>query len=174
MTVSDKHRISQSYQLAICWRSCLSLDVVSSIPAGSTIICRFLCGFICISLCQRINITPANLYMISIIPSCEMQLERKNPYLINLQISQWSTFDRRVKHSSIEPKDTLTHWGRVTHICVGKLTIIGSDNDLSPERREAIIWTNAGVLLTGPLETNFIEILIDIQTFSLKAMGVRG
>ena len=26
----------------------------------------------------------------------------------------------------------LTHWGRATHICVGKLTIIGSDNGLSP------------------------------------------
>ena len=26
----------------------------------------------------------------------------------------------------------LTHWGRVTHICVGNLTIIGSDNGLSP------------------------------------------
>ena len=37
-----------------------------------------------------------------------------------------------------------THWGRVTHICVSKLTIIGSDNGLSPERRQAIIWTKAG------------------------------
>ena len=27
---------------------------------------------------------------------------------------------------------SLTHWGRVTHICVSKLTIIGSDNGLSP------------------------------------------
>ena len=25
----------------------------------------------------------------------------------------------------------ITHWGRVTHICVSKLTIISSDNDLS-------------------------------------------
>ena len=33
----------------------------------------------------------------------------------------------------------LTHWDRVTHICVGKLTIIGSDNGLSPGRRQAII-----------------------------------
>ena len=33
----------------------------------------------------------------------------------------------------------LTHWGRVTHICVGKQTIIGSDNGLSPGRRQAII-----------------------------------
>ena len=35
----------------------------------------------------------------------------------------------------------LTHWGRVTHICVGNLTIIGPDNGLSPARRQAIIWT---------------------------------
>ena len=38
------------------WRSCLSLEVVSSIPAVSTIIYRFLCGFICVSLCQSIKI----------------------------------------------------------------------------------------------------------------------
>ena len=43
----------------------------------------------------------------------------------------------------------LTHWGRVTHKCVSKLTIIGSDNGLSPGRRQAIIWTNAGILLIG-------------------------
>ena len=43
----------------------------------------------------------------------------------------------------------LTHWGRVTQICVGKLTIIGSDNGLSPGRRQAIIWTMAGILLIG-------------------------
>ena len=67
----------------------------------------------------------------------------------------------------------LTHWGRVTHICVSKLTIIGSDNGLSPERRQAIIWTNAGILLIGPLGTNFSEIWIDIQTFSLKKIRLK-
>ena len=50
---------------------------------------------------------------------------------------------------------SLTHWGWVTHICLGNLTIIGSDNGLSPGRRQAIIWTNAGILLIGPLGTNF-------------------
>ena len=50
----------------------------------------------------------------------------------------------------------------MTHICVSKLTIIGSDNGLSPSRRQAIIWTNAGILLIRPLGTNFNEILIDI------------
>ena len=47
------------------WRSCLSLEVVSSIPAWSTIIYRFLCGFICVSLCQSIKIKPTNMYIAS-------------------------------------------------------------------------------------------------------------
>ena len=64
----------------------------------------------------------------------------------------------------------LTHWGRVTHICVSKLTIIGSDNGLSPGRCQAIIWTNAGILFIGSLWTNFSEILIEILTFSFKKM----
>ena len=67
----------------------------------------------------------------------------------------------------------LTHWGRVTHICVSKLTIIGSDNGLSPDRRQAIIWTNAGLLLIGPLGTNFSEILIEILTFSFEKMRLK-
>ena len=53
-------------------------------------------------------------------------------------------------------------------IYVGKLTNLGSHNGLSPGRRQAILWTNAGILLIGPLGTNFSEILIEIQTFSLK------
>ena len=64
----------------------------------------------------------------------------------------------------------LTHWGRVTHICVSKVTIIVSDNGLSPGRRQAIIWNNAGILLIGPSGTNFSEILGEIQTFSFKKM----
>ena len=54
----------------------------------------------------------------------------------------------------------LTHWGRVTHICIGKLTAIGSDNGLSPGRRQAITWTNVGISLIEPLGTNFSEISI--------------
>ena len=67
----------------------------------------------------------------------------------------------------------LTHWGWVTHICIGQLTIIGSDNGLSPGRRQAIIWTNDGILLIGPSGTNFSEILIGIQTFSFKKMHLK-
>ena len=50
-------------------------------------------------------------------------------------------------HSNLPDANELTHRGRVTHIGVSKLTIIGSDNGLSPDRRQAIIWTNAGILL---------------------------
>ena len=67
----------------------------------------------------------------------------------------------------------LTHWGRQTHICVVKLTMIGSDNGLSPEQRQAIIWTNAGILLIGTLGTNFIEISIEIYIFSFKKMRLK-
>ena len=54
------------------------------------------------------------------------------------------------------------------YICIGKRTIIGSDDGLSPDRRQAIIWTNAGILLIWPIGTNFSEILIGIQTFSFQ------
>ena len=63
---------------------------------------------------------------------------------------------------------SLTQWGRVTHICVSKLTTIGSDNGLSPGRRQAIIWTNARILLIRTLGTNFSEIWSKFHTFSFK------
>ena len=61
----------------------------------------------------------------------------------------------------------------MTHICVSKITIICSDNGLSPGRRQAIIWTSVGILLIGPLGTNFSEILIEIYTFSFKKMHLK-
>ena len=56
---------------------------------------------------------------------------------------------------------------------VGKLTIIGLDNGLSPGRHQAISWTNAGILLIGSLGTNFSEIVVEIQTFSFKKMYLK-
>ena len=67
----------------------------------------------------------------------------------------------------------LTHWGRVTYICVSKLTIIDSDNGLSPGRRQAIIWTNAGILLIRTLGANFSEIFSKIRAFSFKIMDLK-
>ena len=73
----------------------------------------------------------------------------------------------------ISPQLSLTHWGRVTHICVNKLTTIGSDNGLSPGWRQVIIWTNAGILLIWNLGTNFSEISSEIQAFSFKKMHLK-
>ena len=87
-------------------------------------------------------------------PTCELVIPVQNTYT-----------------AAVEPR--LTHWGQVTHICVSKLTIIGSDIGLSPGRRQSIIWTGAGILLIGPLGSNFDEIFVEIHTFSFKKMRVK-
>ena len=61
----------------------------------------------------------------------------------------------------------------MTHICVSNLIIIGSDNGLSPCRRQAIIWTNAGILLIGSLGTTFSEILNEMLTFWFIKMRLK-
>ena len=66
-----------------------------------------------------------------------------------------------------------THRGRVTHICVKKLTVTGSDNGLSPGRRQAILWTGDGILLIRTLITSFSDILSEIHTFSFKKMHLK-
>ena len=64
---------------------------------------------------------------------------------------------QRKAHNHLLPH--LTPWGRVTHICVGKLTIIGSDNGLSPGWRLAIICTKycniVNLTLRNKLQWNF-------------------
>ena len=88
--------------------------------------------------------------------------------------SQWVKDENwRARIRAICCLQLLTHWGRVTHICVGNLSIIGSDNGLSPSRRQAIIWTNVGILLIGPIGTNFSEMLIEIHTFSFKKIHLK-
>ena len=64
-----------------------------------------------------------------------------------------------------------THRGLVTHMGVGKLIVIVSDNGLSPGRRQASIWTNARTLL---IRTNFSNILIGIQLFLFKKSHLRS
>ena len=58
------------------------------------------------------------------------------------------------------------------YVSVNRVSI-GSANGLLPIRRQAIIWTNAGLLSIGPLGTNFSEILIKIQNFSFKKMHLK-
>ena len=60
------------------------------------------------------------------------------------------------------------------HICVSESEVsIGSDNGLSPIRRQAIILTNAGLLSIRPLGTNFSEIVIKIQNFSFTKLHLK-
>ena len=51
-------------------------------------------------------------------------------------------------------------------MCVNKFPIIGLDDGLSPDWHQAISWTNAGIVLIGPLGTNLGEILVEIHIFS--------
>ena len=67
----------------------------------------------------------------------------------------------------------LINWGRVTHICVNNLAITGSDNGFSPGRRQAIIWSYAGILLIWQLGTNLCEILIGNHINSFKKMSLK-
>ena len=60
------------------------------------------------------------------------------------------------------------------HICVGKLTAIGLYNGLSPRRHQAIILTNAGILLIWPMRTNYSEIEIEINSIPFKKMYLRN
>ena len=75
----------------------------------------------------------------------------------------------------ILPQCQLTHWGRVTCICVSNATSNGSDNGLSPGWRQAIIRTNAGILLPviWTLGTKFSEIIGKIHTFSFRKMHLK-
>ena len=87
--------------------------------------------------------------------------------------SNSSALAMELRQSWADRYTLLTHWGWVMHICFNKIAIIGSDNGLSPGRRQAIIWTNARILLNGLLGTNLSEILIKIDTFSLTKMQLK-
>ena len=67
----------------------------------------------------------------------------------------------------------LTHWGRLMHIYLSNLAMINSDNGLLPGRCQAIIWTNAGILLIQSLGMNLSEISSKIHTFSFKKMHLK-
>ena len=103
---------------------------------------------------------------------------RDVPFKINVTITwkhEWAipTFMAQYDCARSHRPFCLTYWSRVTHICVNNLTIIGSDNGLSPGRRQAIIWTNAAILLIRNLVTNLSEILSKMHIFSSKKMHLK-
>ena len=93
-------------------------------------------------------------------------------------LPRWCQISERYDNLNSNPADSrlndiLSNWDHVTHVCVSKLTIIGSDNGWLLSRRRAIIWINSGILLTRPLTINFSEILIEIHIFSPKKMHLK-
>ena len=53
---------------------------------------------------------------------------------MDVKISK-AKFDKvEIRLHKFQNRASWTHWGRVTHICDDNLTIIGSDNGLSPAR----------------------------------------
>ena len=65
-----------------------------------------------------------------------------------------------VSETTLENMGKYVTWIQLPHLPLVPLYVsvnrdsIGSDNGLSPERRQAIIWTNAVLLSIGPLKTN--------------------
>ena len=94
---------------------------------------------------------------------CQLGWQRNFPWT-------WPCIKMLMLRSEYFGRTMLTLWGRMTHICVCNWTIIGSDNSLSPGRRQAVIWTIARILLIRPLGTNLIDILIEIHTLPFKKM----
>ena len=92
-----------------------------------------------------------------------MASQGHNMCLPNPVWNKISEQSRIIMHRSVH----WTHRGRVTQTCISltKLTIVGSDNGLPPGRRQAIIRTNAGILLIGTLGTNFSEMFIEVHIF---------
>ena len=111
-----------------------------------------------------------------LIADIETERKRMVSWVFALFLAKFLLFFRLASSGVLSVCTTrlcITHWGRVMHICISKLTIIGSDNGLSPGRRQAIISTNAGILFIEPLGTNFNEILIEIHIFSFKKIHLK-
>ena len=64
--------------------------------------------------------------------------------ILRVSVPLWNTYCEQIVNNL---RVILTHWGWVPHIWISKLTIIGSDNGLSPGRGQTII----GVCLLAPM-----------------------
>ena len=84
------------------------------------------------------------------------------PQWVNVNCTCWLQFCSDIH--------VLTHWSWVTHICIGNLTIIGSENGFPPGWRQAIIWTNDWILLIKSFGTNFSDIFNKIYIFLFRKM----
>ena len=109
----------------------------------------------------RIHAGLKSIHMNKLCPACHMFSMSRYRLEINLC---HSACDGWVAHL-IAQRIKLAHWGRVTHICVGNLAVMGSVNGLSSGRRQAIVCTNAAILLILPLATNFTKLFSNFKYF---------
>ena len=124
------------------------------------------------SLGTRSDITPSKGHRTVLISSQHWTSWRLR--VVRHQAITWASCNQALCwHMASLGDSGLIQWGRVTHTCVSKLTSIVSDNGLSPRRRQAIIWTNARILLIGPLGTNSSEIIIGNWLFWFKNMRLK-
>ena len=125
--------------------------------------CSWTLSVTCVRRLQFLEFISTSCMCQLVISQIPRHLARSRPPF-EIMVSVWST------RTYTRP---LTHWGRVTYICASKLTFIGSDSGLSPDRRQSVIWPNARILLIGLLGTNFSEILIVIHTSSFNKMHLK-
>ena len=136
------------------------------------------CSTVCSDADQRKHRSSASLAFVRGVHWWQVYSPHRGPVTgrhFHLMTSSWNKVNIEAFSDvvTITGSELLTHWGRVTHICVGNLNTIGSDNGLSPGRHQAITWTNVGILLIGPLWTNFSELFIEILTFSFKKIHLK-
>ena len=104
---------------------------------------------------------------------CWCRRSRCNWSMFTRCFSYFCAMARDVKGSQSLWPIQLTHWCRLTHICISKLTTIGSDNGLSPDRHQAIIWTSARFCQLNPWEQTSVKfhrilyIFIDENAFEI-------
>ena len=140
---------------------------------GASIVCLT----ICTGAYQRKHQTSASLAFVRGIHRWPMDSPHKGP--VTRKSSHLMTSSCKGRGEQLSPSETSHFFNslrpcvRVTHICVSNLTIMGSDNGLSPVLRQAIIWINARILLIGASGTNFSEISIEIHTFPFKKMQLK-
>ena len=143
---------------------CLGLNVLTT-TSRSSILFHFLTSLVP----SFLDISSAILYNVFLLEKIHSKFLFTNENLINSYPTFQSLMCQLMPYRFVLAQ-CINSWGRVTHISISKLTIIGLANGLSPGWHQAFIYTNAGILLIGPLQTNFSEILIKSYIFSLKKL----
>ena len=157
-----------------CWCYLSQCQCVKPSPLSAAYMCQWMeSALVQIMACHLFGTKPLSKPMLGY---CQLELNSLQWNFIKLQnlsfakihLKMWSA-----RMAAILSRGELTHWGRVMHICISNLTIIGSDNGLSPGRRQAIIWTKDGILLIWTSGTNLSEILSEIHAFSSQEMYLK-